>query len=220
MKGVALVTTLAVLLASSWADKHEREPPGEGYEFVTCGSTIKLSHEPSKYRLHSHEVQYGTGSQQQSVTMVKALDDPNSLWTVAGDLDKGCVRGSKIEAGKVIRLQHVSTKRWLHSHKGFASPLSNNQEVSAFGGKEDSNTADHWKVEPENNGKFWEREKGVRLKHVDTNMYLHATGTHQYSRPIDGQREVCATGKASNMNKWVATEGFYLKTSKKGAADA
>lgn len=195
------------------AKKDEREPPGEGFEFVTCGSTIKLSHDASKFRLHSHEVQYGTGSQQQSVTMVKALDDSNSLWTVVGDLDKGCVRGNKIEAGKVIRLQHAATKRWLHTHKEFQSPLSNNQEVSAFGGKDESNTADHWKVEPE--GKFWEREKTVRLKHIDTGMYLHATGTHQFNRPIEGQREVCATAKASNLNKWVATEGFYVKVNKK-----
>ena len=36
-----------------------------GYEFVTCGSAIKLQHASSLYRLHSHEVAYGAGSGQQ-----------------------------------------------------------------------------------------------------------------------------------------------------------
>lgn len=35
---------------------------------VTCGSIIKLKHKNTKTRLHSHEVTYGTGSGQQSVT--------------------------------------------------------------------------------------------------------------------------------------------------------
>jgi hypothetical protein len=55
----------------------EREPPSKGsyyekprkftigYEYVTCGSSLKLSHIGSDFRLHSHKVQYGTGSKQQ-----------------------------------------------------------------------------------------------------------------------------------------------------------
>ena len=38
------------------------------FDHVTCGSTIKLTHRPSGYRLHSHEIPYGSGSRQQSVT--------------------------------------------------------------------------------------------------------------------------------------------------------
>ena len=37
-----------------------------------------------------------------------------------------------VKCGEVIRLQHLSTKRNLHSHL-FQSPMSRNQEVSAFG---------------------------------------------------------------------------------------
>jgi dolichyl-phosphate-mannose--protein O-mannosyl transferase len=47
---------------------------------VTCGSVIKLMHERSKYRLHSHEVAYGSGSGQQSVTAFPTGDDSNSYW--------------------------------------------------------------------------------------------------------------------------------------------
>ena len=37
-----------------------------------------------------------------------------------------------IECGSVLRLQHLTTHLFLHSHN-FRSPLSNNQEVSCFG---------------------------------------------------------------------------------------
>ncbi|KAI3686347.1 hypothetical protein L1987_80022 [Smallanthus sonchifolius] len=35
---------------------------------ITYGSVIKLMHEKTKFRLHSHDVPYGSGSGQQSVT--------------------------------------------------------------------------------------------------------------------------------------------------------
>ena len=61
---------------------------------MTCGSTIKLAMSRlQEFRLHSHEVAYGSGSGQQSVTVKKSVDDNNSLWTVHGDLKNGCKSG-------------------------------------------------------------------------------------------------------------------------------
>ena len=37
-----------------------------------------------------------------------------------------------VECGATIRFQHVTTRKFLHSHL-FSSPLSGSQEVSAFG---------------------------------------------------------------------------------------
>lgn len=51
---------------------------------VTCGSTIKLAHSPSNARLHSHEVAYSRGSQQQSVTGFPSSDNGLSYWIVHG----------------------------------------------------------------------------------------------------------------------------------------
>lgn len=47
---------------------------------VTYGSVIKLQHERTKFRLHSHEVPYGSGSGQQSVTSFPGVEDGNSFW--------------------------------------------------------------------------------------------------------------------------------------------
>lgn len=47
---------------------------------ITYGTTLKLMHERTKFRLHSHNVPYGSGSGQQSVTGFPNVDDSNSYW--------------------------------------------------------------------------------------------------------------------------------------------
>ena len=49
---------------------------------VTCGSTVKLMNSQHKVRLHSHDVKYGSGSGQQSVTGTVIKEDVNSHWTI------------------------------------------------------------------------------------------------------------------------------------------
>jgi dolichyl-phosphate-mannose--protein O-mannosyl transferase len=51
---------------------------------VTYGSVVKLMHEKTKHRLHSHDVSYGSGSGQQSVTGFPEGDDSNSYWVSIG----------------------------------------------------------------------------------------------------------------------------------------
>ena len=46
---------------------------------------IKLQHFNTKYRLHSHDIPYGSGSGQQSVTGFEGGDDTNCYWIVHGD---------------------------------------------------------------------------------------------------------------------------------------
>lgn len=69
---------------------------------------------------------YDSGSGQQSVTGVTAVEDSNSYWSVRGSSDALCHRGTPVLCGQTIRLTHVNTGRNLHSHY-FASPLSSNQ---------------------------------------------------------------------------------------------
>ncbi|CAG8746522.1 9644_t:CDS:2, partial [Racocetra fulgida] len=75
----------------------------------------------------------GTGSGQQSVTGLPSSDDPDSLWIVKGTIVLILIFSETIKCGDLIRLQHVGTERFLHSHY-HRSPLSNQQEVSAFDG--------------------------------------------------------------------------------------
>ena len=138
------------------------------YQYVSCGSVVKLLNTNYNVRLHSHDVKYGSGSGQQSVTGTDVQEDVNSYWQIKGPNEKSCTRGEPVECGATIRLQHIQSKKNLHSHH-FSSPLSGNQEVSAFGDKNgDGDTGDNWTMVC--SGDYWDRDDDVRLKHVDTEM--------------------------------------------------
>ncbi|CAI9767238.1 unnamed protein product [Fraxinus pennsylvanica] len=178
---------------------------------ITYGSAIKLMHERTKFRLHSHDVPYGSGSGQQSVTGFPNVDDSNSYWIVRPTPDSSTKQGDAIKSGTIIRLQHMRTRRWLHSHL-HASPISGNLEVSCFGDDGNSDTGDYWRLEIEGSGKTWRQDQRVRLYHVDTGGYLHSHDK-KYSRIAGGQQEVCGVREKRADNVWLAAEGVYLPIS-------
>ncbi|XP_059474799.1 stromal cell-derived factor 2 [Neocloeon triangulifer] len=182
---------------------------GKKTQFVTCGSVIKLFNTDYKVRLHSHDVKYGSGSGQQSVTGTEVQEDVNSHWVIKAATGKICSRGEPIGCGSVIRLEHVSTKKNLHSHH-FPSPLSSNQEISAYGDNSgEGDTGDHWTVICK--GDSWLRDDSIMLKHMDTDVYLSVTG-RSYGRPINGQLEVVGVTSPSSSH-WQAAEGLFIHPS-------
>ncbi|XP_054250529.1 stromal cell-derived factor 2 [Indicator indicator] len=176
---------------------------------VTCGSVVKLLNLRHNVRLHSHDVRYGSGSGQQSVTGVSAADDGNSYWRVRGRTAAVCERGTPVRCGQAIRLTHLGTGRNLHSHH-FASPLSGNQEVSAFGEAGEGDYLDDWTVVC--SGTYWVRDGEVRFQHTSTDVFLSVTG-EQYGRPIHGQKEVHGMAASSQNNYWKVMEGIFMKPS-------
>lgn len=118
---------------------------GVRQKYVTCGSVLKLMNSDFRVRLHSHDVKYGTGSGQQSITGTEVQEDVNSYWTVKPASGSVCQRGEAVKCGSVIRLEHLETKKNLHSHY-FQSPLSGNQEISCYGDEGEGDTGDHWIV--------------------------------------------------------------------------
>lgn len=64
-----------------------------GLSHVTCGSVFKMFNTNFKIRLHSHDVKYGSGSGQQSVTGTDLKEDVNSNWQVKGTPKVPCTRG-------------------------------------------------------------------------------------------------------------------------------
>ncbi|WOK95063.1 stromal cell-derived factor 2-like protein [Canna indica] len=175
---------------------------------VTYGSVIKLMHERTKFRLHSHDVPYGSGSGQQSVTGFPNVDDSNSYWIVKSSSDSSAMQGDIIPSGTIVRLQHMRTRKWLHSHL-HASPITGNLEVSCFGRDQDSDTGDFWRLEIEGSGKTWRQNQRIRLRHVDTGGYLHSHDK-KYTRIAGGQQEVCGVHDKRPDNVWLAAEGVYL----------
>ncbi|KNE62404.1 hypothetical protein AMAG_07626 [Allomyces macrogynus ATCC 38327] len=180
-------------------------PVDDEFAKVTCGAVIKLSHVPSGFKLHSHNVRYGSGSGQQSVTALPNRDDPSSLWLVKKGWGESCTRGEPIPCGSTIRLMHVATRTHLHSHQ-HASPLSGNQEISAYSGDD---TGDNWTLKCKS-GKVWLRESPIGLVHEGTGRHLATGEQYMFQRPIAGQLEVHGARSASSESEWMAQEGLYF----------
>lgn len=71
-----------------------------------------------------------------------------------------------IKCGDTIRLEHIATKKNLHSHR-VSSPLSGKQEISAYGdNKGEGDNGDNWLLVCQT--EFWKRDESVMLNHVDT----------------------------------------------------
>lgn len=181
------------------------------FEKVTCGSAIKLTNVKTGFKLHSHDIPYGSGSGQQSVTGFPDNNDPNSLFLVKGEFGKECVRGEPITCGSTVRIQHLNTGKNLHSHL-HQSPISHNQEVSCYGSNFAGDTGDNWELQCVTNtaDKTWRRESEIRLMHKDTRKYLTTMQAHQFGNPIPGQLEIFCIDAKNQFNTWSAQEGVYI----------
>jgi len=179
---------------------------GKNVGEVTCGSVVKLMNTAFKVRLHSHDIKYGSGSGQQSVTGSEKKEDPNSNWAVRGTPKTPCTRGEPITCGSKVRLQHLETTRNLHSHL-FSSPLSGHQEISAFGEDGEGDTGDVWEVVC--NGVAWRRDESIQFRHPDTDAFLSASG-NTYGRPISGQMEIVGLSDPDSSSYWQTMEGVFV----------
>lgn len=175
---------------------------------VTYGSTVKLSHLWTGYTLHSHAFNYGhTGSsRQQQVTCFDGNDD-NDLWRIKGphgqpDSSKS---GQPVKHGDVVRLEHVATRRNLHSHSGHPSPVTRQQEVTCFGANGLGDGNDDWRLEVDGGG-TWTSSQRIRLVHVPTNHTLHSHRNASHKDWTRGQQEVTGFGGRDNNDWWALLE--------------
>jgi dolichyl-phosphate-mannose--protein O-mannosyl transferase len=65
----------------------------------------------------------------------------------------------------------MNTRAYLHSHL-HRSPISGNQEVSAFG---EQNRGDDWRVNCVDDKDVWLRDSKIRLSHGETNLFLSSS---------------------------------------------
>lgn len=86
--------------------------------------------------------------------------------------------------------------------------MSNQQEVSAFGNDEDSDTGDHWMVNCDR--KYWIQGESIRLQHVDTGKWL-TLSSNTYGRPIHGQKEIVGAANPSSLSYWKTLEGVHVQ---------
>ena len=167
----------------------------------------------------SKQMGWGSGSRMQIVTGVVQKDDYDSLWLVK-EIDGSKVKdtGIPIKCNDTIRLEHINTRKNLHSHV-FPSWVTDSQEVCAFGDNGHGDVNDNWQIicynykQPEVRG--------------NTNFFLHHTGTQQYlymnikkslfneyncrNCPIQGHREVSCTTSKDKQALWKVIGGLIYK---------
>ncbi len=170
---------------------YTRNPAPEN-AVVKYGQVIKMSHVMSGRTLHSHALNYGHagGSGQQQVTCFDGADD-NDLWRVKGAHGSAdnARAGQPVRNGDIIRLEHVLTRRNLHSHAGIKSPVTGQQEVTAFGENGQGDANDDWKVEIDGGGE-WAARRRLRLVHRLSNAALHSHLGFRHAQHTAGQQEV------------------------------
>lgn len=172
---------------------------------VKYGDTVRLKHVMTKHALHSHGINYSHphSSQQQQVTAY-AGHDSNDYWLIKAQhgLTSDKKGGQPVRHKDIIRLEHVATTKNLHSHIGAPSPLSGQQEVTAFGNGGIGDANDNWQVEVDGKG-IWFEKKRIRLIHLDTNNALHSHSGHSHPDFTAGQQEVTCFAGRDNNDFWV-----------------
>lgn len=98
----------------------------------------------------------------------------------------------------LLRLEHVATKRNLHSHE-IASAVTGQQEVSAFGENGEGDANCNWRVHYEDAGGL------MRLEHELTGHRLHS---HELNYPDWGfeQQEVTCFEGVDENDLWRVQE--------------
>jgi dolichyl-phosphate-mannose--protein O-mannosyl transferase len=158
--------------------------------------------------LHSHALNYGHPgtSGQQQVTAFGGYDD-NDLWRVKGPhgQPESSRQGQAVQHGEIVRLEHISTRRNLHSHGGIPSPVTGQQEVTGFGSNGIGDSNDNWRVEVEGGG-WWTPGKRVRLIHANTNHALHSHSGFSHPSWTAGQQEVTGFAGRDDNDWWYLFE--------------
>ena len=167
---------------------------------------IKLIHKRSRCSLHSHNIRYfhNSSSTQQQVTAFEGAD-PNDYWIVKkahgfGEFDG---KGYPVKNHDIIRMEHKNTRKNLHSHTGVPSPITGQQEVTAFGADGIGDTNDNWRIDVENGGK-WRANEAIRLVHVASSCALHSHSGHRHKQFTACQQEVTCFPDRDDNDIWFA----------------
>jgi MIR domain len=203
-------------------------PPRPALNYVTCGSLVKLKHVTTEARLHSHNVNYMTGSRQQSVTGLKSAADPSSFWTIREPYGQPqCIQGFVVECFPLHTDRATSPKYpflWFRFvfHFRFVAPccvcvyffpLFFHHCPVCVGVRRLS----LWKPSPLRNARTpIASNQKIRLFHAASGKFLHS---HQHSSPITRYQEVSCFGGDTQSNTgddWLLTfkGAFWIQESK------
>ena len=188
---------------------------------ITYGSSLRIQNSVTKFYLSSFGMNWSTGSGLQIVTAVSSDKDINSLFTIKeGENYPTKINGDPVLCGDIIRLEHITTGKNLHSH-AFKSFVTNSQEACAFGEDGYGDVNDNFRIscyKKEDNETITGKTEFF-LQHVPTEQYLYINyKTSMYDDrncrgcPIRGQREVSLTTHKDKQCLWRVIGGIIFSS--------
>lgn len=183
--------------------------------------TIKNNRIGGAY-LHSHWHLYpeGVGARQQQVTTYSHKDS-NNKWIVKPamtDIDPASPKIEFVRDGDLIRLEHVVTKRNLHSHYEVAPITKRHFQVTCYGegGIGDANDIwriqkDQYKSQTEEDDRIYTVKTRFRLIHYLTNCALYSHNKQLPKWAYDQLEVTCSPRLHDKNNFWNIEDNSFSK---------
>lgn len=176
--------------------------------------TIKNNRIGGAY-LHSHWHLYpeGVGVKQQQVTTYSHKDS-NNKWLIKRGLDDDDSGDKFVHDGDLVRLEHIATKRNLHSHFEAAPVTKKHYQVTCYGENGTGDANDIWQIQKENSkadgdDRIYTVRTRFRLVHYLTKCALHSH-SKQLPKWAYEQLEVTCNPKLFDKNNyWNIEDNFY-----------
>ena len=224
-KGILLIFSFIIFFNISSCENMSEEDIKSTIESktITYGSSLRIQNTITKFHLSSFGMNWSSGSGLQIITAVESDKEINSLFTIKeGENYPIKINGDPVLCGDIIRLEHVSTGKNLHSHD-FKSFVTNSQEACGFGDNGDGDVNDNFRIScyKQNDNETITGKTEFFLQHVPTQNWLYINyKTSMYDDnncrgcPIRGQREVSLTTKKDKQCLWKVIGGIIFSSEK------
>jgi dolichyl-phosphate-mannose--protein O-mannosyl transferase len=224
-KGILLIFSFIIFFNISSCENMSEEDIKSTIESktITYGSSLRIQNTITKFHLSSFGMNWSSGSGLQIITAVESDKEVNSLFTIKeGENYPIKINGDPVLCGDIIRLEHVSTGKNLHSHD-FKSFVTNSQEACGFGDNGDGDVNDNFRIScyKQNDNETITGKTEFFLQHVPTQNWLYINyKTSMYDDnncrgcPIRGQREVSLTTKKDKQCLWKVIGGIIFSSEK------
>ena len=224
-KGILLIFSFIIFFNISLCENMSEEDIKSTIESktITYGSSLRIQNTITKFHLSSFGMNWSSGSGLQIITAVESDKEVNSLFTIKeGENYPIKINGDPVLCGDIIRLEHVSTGKNLHSHD-FKSFVTNSQEACGFGDNGDGDVNDNFRIScyKQNDNETITGKTEFFLQHVPTQNWLYINyKTSMYDDnncrgcPIRGQREVSLTTKKDKQCLWKVIGGIIFSSEK------
>ncbi|CAG9813205.1 unnamed protein product [Phaedon cochleariae] len=183
---------------------------------VAYGAVVTMkNHRTGGGYLHSHFHLYpeGVGARQQQITTYTHKDD-NNKWIIKKYNSETTDDVEIIRNGDLVRLEHLSTKRNLHSHKEPAPITKKHYQVTGYGENGTGDANDVWRITTigaKDGTELTAVTSKLRLIHYLQSCILTTSGKQLPKWGYEQQEVSCNPNLRDPNGVWNVEENFFEK---------